>query len=238
MLYEIERINVAIHALPLPPAEALDDASNENVLKALKVVGANEVEILQVRMGPDELLFPSDFAIHFYKAAALRRVSQSCEVGECTGQACEHCEPEHGCKAPPLTEPEGEVERTNATALAIALRFIIKENDKTMSIPYSWAKNIARAAVCLDILAALRPPVSVPSEWQPIETAPKGLVLVTDGKNGAITAYREDGTWYAHLCGPWSVHTVKLDGKHTPKYWMPRPKPPVLAASPSAGAGE
>ncbi len=55
------------------------------------------------------------------------------------------------------------------------------------------------------------------SEWQPIETAPKGKTVIVWGGGGMrFLLQRPNGQWQSMMGHP----------KEKPKYWMPLPKAP------------
>lgn len=55
--------------------------------------------------------------------------------------------------------------------------------------------------------------------WQPIETAPKGKMLMVWGSGGAMLGYQdENGNWRQRHHGP---HKAK------PSHWMNLPRPPA-----------
>lgn len=66
--------------------------------------------------------------------------------------------------------------------------------------------------------------MSAPDEngWMPIETAPKGkLVLLAFGHHPTTVGRFEYGTWMHYFC--------ETEGGDMPTHWQPLPKPPVSA---------
>lgn len=72
------------------------------------------------------------------------------------------------------------------------------------------------------------------SEWQPIETAPKGrgrriLVCVAGQDNCEVARWNDRlGKWCADFLGVRTDSTEwVLDGEHEPTHWMPLPTAPA-----------
>lgn len=56
-------------------------------------------------------------------------------------------------------------------------------------------------------------------QWQPIETAPDGVVLLSNGGDGIHTGFRRNGKWRSVLSGSGFEIVVEWQ----PELWAPMP---------------